>query len=178
MADYDSSLPVRTEADGDVVSRIVDTNGTNQLVVDGDGRAGVKVGNGSYDLAVNTDGSINVNQISVTVGTEVHEYDTSAGVAPATPTTVVSYTVTTGKTLLLKGVQGASSGKAKVELKTGTPASETAKAVGFVSTASGEVQWHFDQPIEVIGDDNVIVVITNTDKQNTDLYGWINGVEI
>jgi hypothetical protein len=180
MADYDSSLPVRTENDGDAVVNIIDPTNTNKWDIDSGNRGVVKIQDGDGDnLQVNTDGSINVNQVSATVGTDVHEYATSASVAVDTPTNVVDYTVTTAKTLLLKSIQAAGSGKTKVELKTGTSGSETTKAVFFISTASGYGELTFPQPIEVAGDDKVLVVMTNIENaQAQDLYAYINGVEI
>ena len=70
MADYDSSLPVRTENDGDIVALISDATVTSQkLKVNADGSidvnasipAGQKIiiTDGADDLAVNADGSIN-----------------------------------------------------------------------------------------------------------------------
>ena len=70
MADFDSSLPIRTENIGDVVSKICDaTVESQQLKVNADGSidvnasipAGTKViiTDGTDDLAINADGSIN-----------------------------------------------------------------------------------------------------------------------
>lgn len=70
MSDYDSSLPIRTEEDGDVVVNISDsTTPANKLAIEADGSintnasfaAGAKVGitDGTDDLAINADGSIN-----------------------------------------------------------------------------------------------------------------------
>jgi len=180
MADYDSSLPVRTESDGDVVVKVGDgTTPAQQWEVLADGRGSVNVTDGTDDLVVNPDGSINVNQVSTTVGTDVHEYATSAAVAIDTPTDVVDYTVTTAKTLLLKSVQAAASGKCKIEVKAGTPASEATVAVFFLSTAMGSQDFIFPQPIEVVGDDKVLVTMTNIENaQPQDLYAYINGVEL
>jgi len=184
MADYDSSLPVRSELNNstsDIQTSISDGATNTQLwEIDSTSRGSVNVNDADGDeLAVNPDGSINVNQVSTTVGTDVHEYATSAAVAVDTPTDVVSYTVTTAKTLLLKSVQASASGKAKVEVKAGTPASEATVAVFFISTASGYGVLEFPQPIEVAGDDNVLVTMTNTENaQAQDLYAYINGVEL
>lgn len=212
MADYDSSLPVRTETDGDIVAKIVDsagtnqwtidangigqvnlsdgtnsltinaggslntiiTDGTNNLVVDANGLIGVKVTDGTNTLAPNADGSINVNIVTALSGGEVHKYGTVASLAPATPTTVATHTVTALKTLQLKCVEAASSGKFKAEVKVGA----NTVAVFFGSTAEGFGEVHFDQPIEVAAGTTVIVEMTNRDKQNADAYAFINGVEV
>ena len=184
MADYDSSLPVRSETNNstsDVQVSIADgATATDLWDIGSDGRGEVNILDTDGDeLVVNPDGSINTNVISTTVGTDVHDYATSAAVAVDTPTDVVSYTVTTAKTLLLKSVQASSSGKAKVEVKAGTPASEATVAVFFISTSSGYGELTFPQPIEVAGDDNVLVTITNIENaQAQDLYAYINGVEL
>jgi hypothetical protein len=196
MADFDSSLPVRTESDGDVGSRIVGTtvanvaevNTADELLVHDadslaaltDGTAIVQVVDSSADaLDVNSDGSINVNVVNSTQGDQIHIYDTEAGVAAsATPVDVLTYPVTTGKTLLLKYVHASASGKAKVIVKTGTPASETEKAVFFISTANGFGFAEFPNAIEVLADDNVLIEMANLDKSAQDLYAYINGVEV
>lgn len=69
MSDYDSSLPIRTENDGDVVSKIADaTIPSQQLKVNADGSVdtnfapGAEIGitDGTDSLEVNADGSLNV----------------------------------------------------------------------------------------------------------------------
>jgi hypothetical protein len=201
MADYNSSLPVRTETDGDVVQKIIGNAGVNTAEVNADeellvhdekakdavdavataladGTQVTKVTDGTDELAINADGSINVVFQEGLAGDEVHVFDTTVAGVPNTPATVVDYTVTTGKTLQLKSVHASSSGKAKVEVLTGTPSSEVLQAVSFISTASGQVQIMFPQPIEVDAGDKVLVVITNYDKANADLYAFVNGNEL
>lgn len=209
MADYDSSLPIRTEinpsavdvtvsiADGTTNTQLwtIDTNGIGQvnlndgtnslaigtsgeITVTFDSTSKVQIWDGSDDLVINGDGSINVNVVDAVAGAEVHVYGTVATGVPGTPNTVVSYTVTTGKTLQLKAAQCAFSGKGKAELKAGTPSSETTRAVWFVSSASGFGEITFPQPIEVVAGDKVLLILTNNDKANADVYGFINGNEI
>lgn len=69
MADYDSSLPIRTETDGDVVAKISDATVTSQqLKVNADGSIdtnfapGSEIGitDGTDSLEINADGSINI----------------------------------------------------------------------------------------------------------------------
>lgn len=243
MADYDSSLPIRTEADGDAVIGVVGlteanraevnasneqlvkdtdvetaignieenqtdksqmtqiTDGTEELAINAsnealvkdtdveskltdietnqtDGTQKTKVTDGTDDLGVNSDGSINVNVVDSSQGDEIHEYGTQASGVPGTPNTVVDYTVTTGKTLLLKAIQATASGKFKFELKAGTPSSETTRAVGFGSSSNGTIEIVFPTPIEVSASDKVLLIITNSDKANADVYGFINGMEV
>jgi len=179
-ADYDSSLPVRTETEaGDVVARIVDLDGSNQWNIDDKNRGRVNVADADdNELIVNPDGSLNVNQVSTTVGDDVHFVGYESEGAPNTPKTLVAEVVPTGKTLMIKAVGCAAAGKARFELLAGTISSEESKAVGFISTASGSFEYVFPQPIEVIAGDKVLLVVSNKDKGNTDLYGFINGVEV
>lgn len=73
MADFDSSLPIRTETAGDVIIKVADaTVPAQQLAVESDGSINVNasvvippgekiiITDGTDDLAVNADGSINV----------------------------------------------------------------------------------------------------------------------
>lgn len=68
MADYNSSLPVRTQSAGDVIVKLSDATITSQqLAVESDGSinvnfaagAEVKITDGTDDLAINADGSLN-----------------------------------------------------------------------------------------------------------------------
>jgi hypothetical protein len=194
MADYDSSLPVRTNTAGDVVSKIcdgttitqlwnIDTNGigqvnlndgTNALVIGTGGEVSAIITDGTTPMSVNLDGSINVNLVTALSGGEIHVYGTTTGMAPNTPAVVVTHTVTAFKTFQLKTVEGAASGAFKMEVKVAA----ASKAVAFGSTAGGTVQVHFDQPIEVTAGVAVTLTFTNRDKANMDVYGFINGVEV
>jgi len=202
MADYDSSLPVRTETDGDIGARIVDStnayvwsidsngigkvnlsDGTTELTINAtEGSIISRISDGTEQLAINTDGSINVVVASTVSGGEVQKYDTTVGLAPNTPTVVVTYTVTAGKTFRLMAVQGAASGAFKCEVFgqtiAGTPPTSAPLAVFFGSTAGGSVELTFPQPVEVPATQTVTLKFTNRDKQNMDVYGFINGVEV
>jgi hypothetical protein len=192
MADYNSSLPVRTEADADIVAALGD--GTTRVAVttnnelsvydaevadnqtDGSQKTQIVDGDNSEVMTVNPDGSINVVLVEEAASAgEVHVYGTAVASAPETPQTIVDYIVPVDKTLRIRAIQGACSGKAKVELKTGTDGSETTKAVGFLSTSSGFAEIVFPQPIEVVAGDSVLLIVTNNDKQNADVYGFVNG---
>jgi hypothetical protein len=78
MADYNSSLPVRTETAGDVIVKVSDATVTSQqLKVNADGSidtnfapgAAIEITDGTDTLAINGDGSINItdNGGSITV---------------------------------------------------------------------------------------------------------------
>lgn len=174
IGDGTETLLINT--DGSITSQISD--GTDALDINADGSITSQISDGTDSLAVNTDGSINVNIVSGAVSGEVHDYTTTTAVAPNTPTTVVDYTVTGGTTLLLKGWQIACSGKARGELQVGPAASEVTQSVAFVTSSNGTYSEHFDAPIEVAAGDKVLVVMTNRDQANADLYAWINGNEV
>ena len=243
MADYNSSLPVRTETDGDVAVKVVDstgaytwaidssgvgsvsfaagnsieitdgtdnvevnadgslntvitdgtdtlaintggsintvmTDGTDTIAIDASGNLSTLVSDGTDTLAVNTDGSINVNVVQTTVGTEKHIYGTTSAGVPSTPSSVVNYTVTALKTFILKEFGAACSGKAKIELKAGTSGSEATLVTAFVSTAQPNYDLILAQPVEVVAGDKILVVVTNRDNANADLYAFINGNEV
>jgi len=181
MSDVDFSLPIRTENDGDAVVKIGDGATPSQFWAIGtDGRGQVNVLDSEGDeLAINTDGSINVNVVDATAGTEVHVFGTTAAGVPNTQITVVDFTVTAGKTLMLRAIQAAASGKFRYELKTGTPSSEVTRAVGFGNGISGgDRELIFPQTIDVVAGDKVLVIIENRDKANADVYAFINGNEI
>lgn len=207
MADYNSALPIRSEndnlnSDERVVTQInggvtpankAEVNSSNEVLVKdadteqavadvetklGDKTQYTQITDGVEEVAVNSDGSINVNVVDTAVGDQIHIYGTAPTIAPATPTTVVDYTVTGGKTFLLKEIYGTASGKIKVELKAGTPSSETTRAVGFNSTGDPNVPIIFSAPIEVVAGDKILVIITNRDNSSSDLYAFINGVEV
>ena len=200
MADFDSSLPIRTETDGDVVVKIgdgttasqywaIDSSGRglvtvedasgNTIVINADGSLSSVITDGTDTLGINADGSINVIvQDEGVVSGEVHEYGTVSAGVPGTENTVVDYTVTALKTLKIKSVQAAASGKFKAELQIGPAASEVTVVTFFGSTANGSVNIPFPANLEVAAGDKVLVVITNNDKANADVYAFFNGVEV
>jgi hypothetical protein len=174
IGDGTETLAIGTN--GEVTALISD--GTDSLAINTDGSIGVQLTDGTDALVINTDGSINVNLVTSTVGTEYHYYNTTSGGVPNTPSTVITHTTTALKTFLFKQVGASCSGKCKVEVKTGTPASETTKAVFFLSSSDNSHEITFAQPIEVAAGDNTLVVMTNRDNANADLYAFINGNEV
>ena len=181
MADFDSSLPIRTENDGDAVAKIVshlDANNGWEILGTNEGVVTVRDPATGNVIAVNADGSINVNIVDAQMGDAVHVYNTEVAGVPGTENTVIDYTVTAGKTLKLKTVHGSASGKCKVEVKVGPTGSEVTQAVYFLGTADGGDQVQFSSPIEVSAGDKVLVLMTNRDTANQDLYAFINGEEV
>lgn len=137
----------------------------------------VKIGDGTDFLAVNGDGSINV-VIAGTTGTRIHSYDTTSALAKD-GTDDHDYTVTGGKTLLVKQVIVAASGAMKVTIQAGPLASLVTYAVIFTSGAKPTEVITFEEPISVPSTSTGTVRVTrrNDDSQAMDVYSTIIGVE-
>jgi len=140
----------------------------------------VKVGDGTDLLAVNTDGSINVNVVDTVVETgEIHDYDTAAAVA-SDSTSDHDYTVA-NTTMLLKSVIVSGSGNIKFEVQVGPVASLATVAVGFLTGRQGDTkQIFFDPAIEVpvTSTGTVRVIRTNRQGAATDVYSTIIGRDV
>lgn len=173
-----AALPAGTNNIGDI-GTIVDLEAT-------DGSAaltkGLQVlgtdGTNAQIIKTDTNGVVQVNVTGTTATDQINDYDTATAVA-ASASDTHTYTVTGGKTLLLRGIHFAGSGRMKAEIKAGTAASETTRAVAFNSTANPYQFVEFNPPIEVSAADNVLVVRTNTEpSQSQDLYSTIIGEEV
>jgi hypothetical protein len=139
----------------------------------------VAISDGTDQLAVNTDGSINVNIVNSTITGEVHDYDTAAAVA-SDASDNHDYAVV-NSTFLLKSVIVAGSGNIKFEIQTGPVASLATVAVGFLTGRQGDTkQVFFDPAIEVpvASTGTVRVIRTNRQGSATDLYSTIIGLDI
>lgn len=140
----------------------------------------VEITDGTDTLAINSDGSINVNIISAVVSGEVHDYDTAASVAAAGSSNH-DYTVTGSTTLLLTQIVAAASGRFKVEVQHGPVASLASVAVFFGTGANGSnVDWTLAIPIEVpdTSTGTVRLIRTNRAPVSQDLYSTIIGREV
>ena len=175
MTDYDSSLPIRTEADGDVVSKICDaTTNTQQLEVDSNGKIGI---NNTEFLAKQDEGDVYEVHLSDTgSGDEICEYDTQEGLAVNTPKTF-TYIVSADRTLYLHEIYASGSGKIKVEVKTGVSGSEETRWVGFNSTSNPVCRFKINIPIVEVTGHKVLVIVTNRDNQAQDVYYTLIGLE-
>jgi len=130
-------------------------------------------------LAVNSDGSLNVNQVSAAITGEVHDYDTASAVA-SDATSNHDYTVA-NTTMLLRSVIVSGSGNIKFEIQTGPLASLATVAVGFLTGRQGDTkQINFDPAVEVpvTSTGTVRVIRTNRQGAATDLYSTIIGQDI
>jgi hypothetical protein len=140
----------------------------------------VKIGDGSDFLAINADGSINVLMQESVQGDDILDYDTTAAVAAAASDNH-DYTVTAGKTLLLKQVLISGSGKLKAEIQIETAAASNVfntMAVLFNSTAAPNMALGPVQDIQISAGKRIRVIRTNKDNQSQDVYSTIFGVEI
>lgn len=136
----------------------------------------VKIGDGTDFLAVNTDGSINVN---VTLpGGKVCDYKTSATVGVGAEV-IHMYPVTSGKKFsgnsILVGARGAV--KVRFGLSTDGIAMSTVKGVYFQDPK--ENCDHEIDCLELLGDGTkaIAVGITNLDGQSSDVYSTLQGYE-
>lgn len=183
MADQNTSLPVRSEADVDerLQTKIVDyTTPTQGMNVDTDGSAQVEIH--TSDGAPVTDANpLPVYQAN-DPGTEVADYDVKSAIA-SDASDNHDYVVADGTTLELYGVLPSASGKAKFELIIGDGAALEAftdtKCVTFNSTSMPNAPMHFEKPIVVTGTPDgrtVRLVKTNRDNQAQDLYSTLVGI--
>ena len=163
-------------------------DGTETMNVTAAGEAEVDIAAQSLTaLKVSKDANANsdVNPIFVqdvsgaVVGTEIHDYDTSAAVAKDA-TDNHDYAVTGGKTLMLSSVIVAASGAMKCELQVGPAAGLATMAVLFTSGAKPTEQIIFDPPIEIpdTSTGTVRIIRQNDDHQAMDVYSTIIGAEV
>lgn len=198
MADYDSSLPMRTETNGDAAVKIVDgATPANELTVESDGSVNARSKDGAGNSITSTSGKMDValndeagnpftaaNPLPVSLeessGDEKVEFDQADSIAKDASDNH-DYTVTAAKTMLLSKIWCSASGKARfeVQFEDGPAAGTfTTKWVGFNSTSSPNL----DIPAEKIGKQVagaiVRIIRTNLDNQAQDLYSTIVGVEV
>jgi hypothetical protein len=183
MSDQATSLPIRTEANSDAIVALSDATIISQTMeIDSDNDAHVKAklrddsGN-AFGTPLNP---IVVEQVNGVSGDPVADYDTVVAVIKDAVDNH-DYPTTAAKTLLLSGFCGSASGKAKFEfqIEDGPAAGTyTTKAVLFNSTATPNVEFKLDNPLELAATVNVRVIRTNLENQAQDLYSTIKGIEI
>lgn len=216
MADFDSSLPIRTQEAGDVISKICDaTVESQQLKVNADGSidvnsslpAGTKViiTDGTDDLAINADGSINSvvtatdldvrDLVAASDSVAAHLFD-EAGVAfsSSNPLPVEFFEnqtevfdFSTG-TAIAKNASHTHTFAAPANFKlkdayisgSGKLRAElriatVVVAVGFNSTANPQISWRFQKGLNA-SSVNVEVVIENLDNSAQNVYSTLIGI--
>ena len=127
---------------------------------------------GGDELAINTDGSINVVVSNDVSGTEICNPGLSASVG--TNTTVNhDYTVTAAKVFSGEQVIASGSGKIKVEVFVNA----VSKIVAFNSTANPTVIIPLLRLVKATSGQVVRIAVTNKDNQQQDLYSTLMGEE-
>lgn len=183
MADIDSSLPQRTRNNSDVVVGISDTITPSQVMtVDADNDAHVKAklrddSGSAFGTPANP---IIVEQIQGTSGDPVSDFSDSGNLAKDA-TANHDYTVSVGKTLLLKGVEGSASDRSKWEIQIEDgPAAGTFTTVGvmFNSVATPNADFEFKAPLEVAAGVIVRVIQKSLENPGHSVYSTIMGLEV
>jgi len=185
MTDYNSSLPVRTEANGDIVAKLCDgTTNTQILAIDTNGKIGISsiVGitskgqatmENSFPVVLASDQSVlNVNVVGSTAAEPIQDFDEADAIGAGDPDT---HTYTATGAFKLHRVFASASGKMKVEVKVGPTGTTVQQAIGFNSTANPNVDLVFENEIPVDDGDLVEVIRTNLDKASMNVYSYING---
>lgn len=191
MADYLSSLPVRTSADENV-SRIANTSNvainpategtlssidtkvateTTLSAVDGKlNSLGQKAMVGSVPVVIASDQTAIPVSFTATAAVAEVSYNTAASVAPSA-TSTHSYTPVATKQLRKIIISGGA--RLKAEIQYGASGSETTKAVVFTSAANPVVTVDFPEGISLGSGDTIKIIRTNNDNQAQDLYSTI-----
>lgn len=181
MADQNTSLPVRSEADIDerLQSKIVDfTTPTQGMEVDADNDAHVKAKlRDDAGAAFGTIANPVVTSITNnTPGDGIVNFNTAVAIAKDASATH-TYAIGAGKTGRVLKVSVSGSGKIKAELKYGPTLATVSKGVKFNSTASPNIEFDIEAEVLLAATDEIEVVITNRDNQAQDLYSTIQVTE-
>ena len=198
MSDYNSSLPIRTESDGDAVVKLADaTTPSQQAEIDSGGRLKSRIEDSDgHELQVESDGTISSrlldeagqaytenNPLPVSLeeseGDEIEDYQTSSSIAKDASVNH-DYTVSGSKTLISEQVWISGSGKLKVEVQLETGAATgifNTKYVAFNSTSNPNIEIPLKKLSKQVTGAIVRVKITNRDNQAQDLYSTLSGIE-
>jgi len=166
---------------GDYINRFLEAQQVQRLTAKANAAGDTR----SLDVALHTGDGESVsalNPLPVTVtstvtGDEILAHKQADAVAKNASDTH-TYTVTSGKTLVLQKIAASASGKIKVVIKIGTIGAEVNKVVLFNSTANSNVEYAFSNPQQIPDTDDVLVVITNLDNQAQNVYSSIEGYEV
>jgi hypothetical protein len=136
----------------------------------------VKVGDGTDLLAINNDGSINVNVVSASAGTAVHDHKIASAVA-SDSTDNHDYTAGAAA-LLLKQVTFASSGGSKAVLTYDPSGTPKVIWTGFIPKEGGEKAFILQMPFTVAATKVIRIAVTNRQGQAQDLYSTIEAEQL
>ena len=143
----------------------------------------LRVASNLYDSTGTAFSSLNplpVSVSSVSPGTSIQNYNTSAALAAAASSNH-DYTVTALKTLGLARMWASSSGKMKIEVQAATAAASgvfNTKFVGFNSTANPNIDITVQTTLQQVTGAKIRVIRTNLDKVAEAVYSTIEGTEI
>ena len=168
MADFKSSLPIRTESTDDVQVSIYDSTGTNAAGVDANNDLCVK----SKTLDGDGNPVNNANPLPVTssLGACDEDYNTAAAVAAAASS---DHDYLKGAAGQFVGAVLSASGCARWEIQIGPVASETTRFVVFTTAAEPTKTINLPCGIAIGAADNIKITRTNTDEQAMDVYSTI-----
>jgi hypothetical protein len=167
-------------------------DGANNIAIlaDSDGTIQVNLTKqdlGPIQVSADTNPNAENNPIYVAVvdsvsGVEVHDYDIEVDLAKDA-TDTHEYTVSLGKTLILRRIKASASGAMKIEVKVGPATTAETKEVQYTNSADLNADFEFTPPIEITNtggsDPEVVQVIrTNRDRQQMDVHSTIMGSEV
>lgn len=135
----------------------------------------VAISDGSDTLAINTDGSINVNVVQAPLSDEIHDFDQASAVV-GFGTSNHDYTVV-NTSAIITGVYVGASGDAKFEIQKNNGAGFSTVAVAFTTGKQGDSKLvEFPTPLEATT--SMRVIRTNRENQAQDLYSTIMGRDV
>jgi hypothetical protein len=175
MADYNSSLPVRSEGDAHekLQTKIVDYNTPAQgLAIDASGNISAKLLDDT-GTAFSSGNPLYVSNVAAPT-IKYNSYQTSASVASNAS---VNHDYTALAAIKLLRVHASGSGKIKAEVKVETGVGTGVYNTFFVefnSTSSPNIQIPLDAPISVASGVKIRVTLTNRDNQAQDVYSTVS----
>lgn len=191
MSDQATALPIRTEDDIQerVQVKIVDylnpgtgLSADQQMIVDLDHNAHVEIhGNDEAGIdriaLMDTDGRLRVvvEDLS-TDNPPTHDPHVGSAIATSATSDHDLTAVAAAKVFKLKQITASASGKLKIEVLVGAPASLVSKFVFFNSVADPNIKFMLAEPIDVPATHIVRIQKTNLEKNDAqDLYSTIIG---
>lgn len=158
--DDDNPLPVNIDDvtfTGDINVKLTDKDNDPDP---GDVADIVRIGDGVDQLAINTDGSINVNIVSSSDGELISVYNEVNSVAANILTNITTYTVPIGKTSFLSRVEVSGSNIATYEITlNGSTIAKKRTFYGSSLSEGFEFVTPFEAGIELIATDSIIVKV-------------------
>lgn len=155
MADYNSSLPVRTENNGDVAAKIVDGTVTSQaLGVDSSGRITTKLNDGAGNSIASTSSALNVQvqnngtNVDTNFGTVgANTLRTAAEVGNATGAADFNYGTVGAQTLRVASQLGNSTGAA--DYNNGVTGAQTLRTAANLAVGGANVSNTNPVPVQL-----------------------------